>query len=66
MTLTAASYVQMLDRLPRKDQIRCLEDLLLCPLEDGVRPVLRRQYLDLTEREQQPAKPAILTDRGAR
>ncbi len=49
--LTADSYMQMLERLDKRERIKCLEDLLKCPLEEGVRPVLRRAYLDLTEKE---------------
>lgn len=49
-SLTAASYLAMLDRLELKERIKCLEELLGYPLEEGVRPVLRREYLNLTEK----------------
>lgn len=48
--LTAQSYLKMLERLALKERIKCLEELMKCRLEDSVRPVLRREYLNLTER----------------
>lgn len=49
-SIIADGYIQMLDRLEIKERIKCLEELLRCPLEEGVRPVLRREYLNLTEK----------------
>jgi hypothetical protein len=64
--LTADSYMQMLDRLDVRERIKCLEDLLKCPLEPNVRPVLRRAYLDLTDRAVLPETTAQLPEEYAR
>jgi hypothetical protein len=66
MSLTADSYMQMLDRLELPERVEWLEKLLSRPLEDGVRPVLRRAFLDLTERENIPANTRNHTEREDR
>lgn len=51
ISLAAQSYLFMLDRLPVSERIQTIESLLKCPLEPGVRPVLRSEYLNLTDKE---------------
>lgn len=49
-SLTAISYLAMLERLEVHEQIEMLAQILAGPLEEGVRPVLRREYLNFTEK----------------
>lgn len=60
-SLTASGYLQALERMEIPERIKWLEGLLCRPLEDGVRPVLVRHYLNLTDRDGMPVSDSNLT-----
>lgn len=47
MKLTAEAYLSTLERMSIPDQLDALERWLKYPLEDGVRPLLIREYNNL-------------------
>ena len=58
MNIPASGYLQALERLDIEERVEYLAKCLAGPLEEGVRPVLVRHYLDLTDRDGMPVSSA--------
>lgn len=50
MNIPAIGYLQALERLDIEERVEYLAKCLAGPLEEGVRPVLRDKYMELTEK----------------
>ena len=64
MNIPAIGYLQALERLDIEERVEYLAKCLAGPLEEGVRPVLVRHYLDLTDRDGMPVSDSNLTERA--
>lgn len=63
MNLTTSSYLQALERLDIEERVEYLAKCLAGPLEEGVRPVLVREYLSITDRDGMPVSDSNHTER---